>query len=98
MLDIERHSGARRVEQMFVHPDQARDHGVIREVDPPRPCRWLCVIGRRYALDTSVIDYNGLIFLGRGTGAVDYACVLQRDDRSVDGNERFETGREHWLP
>jgi len=76
MLDIERDSGARWVEQMLVHPDQAGDHGVIGEVDAAGSNGRLCAIGRANALDTSMIDYNSLIFLGRGTGAIDQACVL----------------------
>jgi hypothetical protein len=83
---------------MFMHPDQARDHGVIGKVYSVRACRQLCAIRPGYALDTSVIDYNSLIFLGRGTGAIDHAYVLERNDRSVDGDERLEAGREHWLP
>ena len=83
---------------MFVHPDQARDHGVIGEVDAAGCGGRLRAIGAAYALDTPVIDYNSLIFLGWGTGAVDHACMLQRDDRSIDGDERLEAGREYWLP
>ena len=76
MLDIERDSATGRVEQVFVHPDQARDHGVIGEVHAAGSGGRLRAIRRANALDTSAIDYNSLIFLGRGTGAVNHAYVL----------------------
>jgi hypothetical protein len=47
----------------------------------------LCAIERANALDTSMIDYNSLIFLGRGTGAIDQACVVRYADED-DGSLR----------
>jgi len=58
----------------------------------------LCAIRRTDALNTSVINDDGLVFYRRSAGTVDHAHVLQRNHRIVDGDERLQAGSEDLLP
>lgn len=98
VLDVERHSGAGRIEQMLMHADQAGNHGVIAEIHPASAGRRLYAIRRTHALDTSMIDDDGLIFYGRRAGTIDHPHVLQRNHRIVDGDERLQARRKDLLP
>jgi hypothetical protein len=77
---------------MIVHSNQARDYGVVVEVDD------LCVgVGGRVfgdAGDLSVFNEDVLVFDGGSTSPVDDADVGKKNRRGVDFDVLENVGRE----
>jgi hypothetical protein len=74
--------GAGDVVEVVVHADEAGDYGVVVEVDDLS----VGVRGRVFgdAGNFAVFDEDGLVFKGRGAGAVDDADVGEKDRGGVD--------------
>src|SRR5204863_684223 len=78
---IERNAAARQIEQMLVHADQARNHGVISEIQALRARRDRDLARVANSLNFSVSDDDGLVVTYGGACSIDHADMGQSDYR-----------------
>jgi hypothetical protein len=82
---------------MFMHTDQAWNHGVAGEIHAVGSGGNVDAGGAADCRDLSVVDDDGLVLGGRCSGAVHHAHVQQRDDRIVHAHEGLRAGLETIL-
>ena len=83
VLGIHRHiASRRRIVKVIVHADEARDHAVASEVQYLRRL-WRLFACSRNTLDSSACDNQHLVIFRSGTRSIDYADMVQHDQRLV---------------